>query len=75
MDFQDALMNLWNNCPDEMELVLEEMKISREERFRSIWNAKVNGLSADWIEGEMLAYDEMKANLAQPEVPQRPALQ
>ena len=63
---EEAIATVWRNCPDEMQRIVDEMQAMRELKFSSIREAKRYGSSADWIEGEMLAYDEMRENLLKP---------
>jgi hypothetical protein len=67
LTIHDAVSILWVNAPDAMEVVLDELEAMRESKFNAVRDAKRNGLGADWITGEMLAYDEIRQNLLKPE--------
>ena len=65
---EDAISILWVNAPEAMEVLIDELKLFREEKFNKVREAKSRGLCADWVLGEMLAYQEMIANLERPDV-------
>lgn len=67
LTIHDAVSILWVNAPDAMEIVLEELEAIRETKFNAVRDAKQRGVGADWVLGEMLAYQEIGQNLLKPE--------
>jgi hypothetical protein len=67
LTIHDAVSILWVNAPDAMEVVLDELEAMRESKFNAVRDARRKGVCADWITGEMLAYDEIRQNLLKPE--------
>ena len=64
---EDAISELWVNAPDAMERVIQFINEFREEKYDAVRAEKQRGRDPSWILGEMLAYQEMAANLQRPQ--------
>lgn len=74
LSVEDAISNIWSNCPDEMEVILDDIAKAREDKIDDIRDAKKRGIGADWVMGEMVAYKDLGDYLSRPQRPQHPAL-